>query len=93
MSSCSFANATSEPENEMLPISAESRIATDSSASSSPGSGARLWNSASAISADRAAADAVEERHHLRHRGHLHRARADDARSTAPIAIASAIQP
>ena len=26
----------------------------------------------------RAAADAVEERHHLRHRGHLHAARADD---------------
>ena len=26
---------------------------------------------------DRAAADAVEQRHHLRHRGHLHRARRD----------------
>ena len=35
----------------MLPISAESRIATDSSAGSSPGSGVRLWNSASATSA------------------------------------------
>ena len=35
----------------MLPISAESRIVIDSSAGSSPGSGVRLWNSASAISA------------------------------------------
>ena len=34
----------------MLPISAESRIVIDSSAARSPGSGARLWNSASAIS-------------------------------------------
>jgi hypothetical protein len=43
--------ATSDPANEMLPISAEKRIETDSSPASPPASAARLWNSARAIRA------------------------------------------
>ena len=41
----------------------------------------------------RAAADAVEQRHHLRHRGHLHRARRGDARPPCRSATPSAIRP
>jgi hypothetical protein len=51
ISSCSFANAIIEPANEMLPMIAESMIDALMSVFSVPGSGARLWNSASAISA------------------------------------------
>ena len=47
-SSCSFANATSEPENEIDPISAERTIETTSSWASAPSA---TWNSASATSA------------------------------------------
>ena len=77
ISSCSFANATIEPANEIEPISTASTIASETSPCSRPGSPAMLWNSASADERRRAAADAVEQRHHLRHRGHLHAARAD----------------
>ena len=48
ISSCSFANATSEPENEIDPISAESAVEVASTVVKSP---AKRWNSSSAISA------------------------------------------
>ncbi len=51
ISSCSLANATSEPAKEIEPISAESTIETASVPPTRPGSGAIRWNSASAISA------------------------------------------
>src|SRR5947208_1980679 len=51
ISSCSFAKATSEPENEIAPISAERMIETLMSPCNRPEAGARLWNSASEISA------------------------------------------
>ena len=51
ISSWSFANATIEPANDTEPISAESTIATETSPCRCPGSGARLWNSASETSA------------------------------------------
>ena len=51
ISSCSFANAIIEPENEMLPMIAESTIDELMSTLSVPGSGACRWNSASEISA------------------------------------------
>ena len=47
-SSCSFANATSEPENEIEPMSAESATESASSQTRTPSSS---WNSASAMSA------------------------------------------
>ena len=47
-SSCSFANATSEPANEIEPMSAESATESASSQTSTPSSS---WNSASAMSA------------------------------------------
>ena len=47
-SSCSFAKATSEPEKEIEPISAERAIETVSSLASAPSA---TWNSASATSA------------------------------------------
>ena len=47
-SSCSFANATSEPEKEIEPMSAESAIDSASSQTRTPSSS---WNSASATSA------------------------------------------
>ena len=47
-SSCSLPKATSEPENEIEPISAESTTETTSSRSSTPSA---TWNSASATSA------------------------------------------
>ena len=40
----------------------------------------------------RAAADAVEQRHHLRHRGHLHPARAEYAPITPPMTMPAMIQ-
>ena len=51
ISSCSFAKATSEPENEIAPITSESAIAIVSASAARPGSGAMRWYSASAISA------------------------------------------
>ena len=51
ISSCSFANATIEPENEIAPISAESTIASEMSTFGAPGSGRIRCTSASAISA------------------------------------------
>src|SRR5919201_3661171 len=50
-SSCSFANATRLPANEIEPISAESMIETPTSALIRPGSGSTWWKSASATSA------------------------------------------
>ena len=47
-SSCSLANATSEPENEIEPMSADRTIETTSSSARSP---VATWNSASATSA------------------------------------------
>ena len=83
ISSCSFANATIEPANEIEPISADSTIASEMSTVGVPGAGRIRWNSASAIKRRRAAADAVEQRHHLRHRGHLHLARRDRTEAAA----------
>ena len=51
ISSCSFPNATSEPQKLTDPITAEKRIPTSSSPSSPPDSGACRWNSDAAISA------------------------------------------
>ncbi len=51
ISSCSFANAIIEPENEIEPISADSAIATEMSTLGIPGAGRIRWSSASAISA------------------------------------------
>ena len=50
-SSCSFPNATSEPQKLTEPITAEKRIPTRTSPSRPPSAGARRWNSAAAISA------------------------------------------
>ncbi len=46
ISSCSFANAIIEPENEIEPISAESTSEIEMSRCRSPESGASRWNSA-----------------------------------------------
>ena len=78
-SSCSFANATSEPANEIAPMSPENATDTASSPSSPPPSVELRERD----ERRRTAADAVEQRHHLRHRGHLHAARADDAHGPA----------
>ena len=48
ISSCSFANATSEPENEIEPIIAERAVEVASTVERLP---AKRWNSSSAISA------------------------------------------
>src|SRR6266850_2235778 len=50
-SSCSFANATIEPANEIEPISAERTSEIEMSRRRCPTAGARVWNSASEISA------------------------------------------
>ena len=75
-SSWSFAKATSEPENEIDPISAESTMETSSSPRERTGGDVELRER---DQRRRAAADPVEQGHHLRHRGHLHGAGADDA--------------
>ena len=77
ISSCSFANATIEPENEIAPISAESTIASEMSTFGAPGVGQDPVHLREGDQRGRSAADAVEQRHHLRHRGHLHAARRD----------------
>ena len=77
----------------MLPISAESRIATDSSPARSPSSGARLTELGERDQRHRAAADAVEERHHLRHVAVILTERAPTTPTTAPITIPSTIKP
>ena len=58
-------------------------IATEMLSSSRPGSGAEVVELRERDQRDRAAADAVEERHHLRHRRHLHAAGADRTDSAA----------
>ena len=75
----------------MLPISAESRIVIDSSAGSSPGSGVRLWNSASAISAT-APPPTPLNRATICGIAVIFTERAPTTPITAPIAIASPIQ-
>ena len=75
--SCSLPNAMFEPQKEIEPMIA----------ANSEGSPRRSALSVAAGVAElgprdqrhRAAADAVEQRHHLRHRGHLHLARRGDA--------------
>ena len=80
ISSCSLANATSDPENEIEPISAESAVEVASTVARPAGEAVELVERDQRC---RAAADPVEEGHHLRHRGHLHRARADQADGAA----------
>ena len=83
ISSCSFANAIIEPANEIEPINAESTIARLMSTFGAPGSGQDAVQLGERDECRRAAADAVEERHHLRHRGHLHAARRERAEAAA----------
>ena len=83
ISSCSLANAIIEPANEIEPISAESTIASEMSTFGAPGSGQDAVQLGERDERRRAAADAVEERHHLRHRGHLHAPRRDRAEAAA----------
>ena len=78
-SSWSFPNATRLPQKLTEPTSAEKRIPTSSSPGRLPDSGAIRWNSAAAISAAAPPPDAVEERDHLRDRGHPHHAGRRDA--------------
>jgi hypothetical protein len=75
----------------MLPISAESRIATASSAARSPASGERLWNSASAISAT-APPPTPLNRATICGIAVIFTERAPTTPTTVPIAIASTIQ-
>ena len=75
-SSCSFANAIIEPANEIEPISAERTVETEAVVARPRGRDVELGQR---DERRRAAADPVEQGHHLRHRGHLHRARADEA--------------
>ena len=75
-SSCSFPKAISEPANEIEPIRAERTVETEAVVARPP---VAMWNSATRDERRRAAADPVEQGHHLRHRGHLHPARADEA--------------
>ena len=56
-------------------MSAERTMATETFRSRSPGCRDRVVEVRERDQRRRAAADAVEQRHHLRHRGHLHRAR------------------
>ena len=75
-SSCSFANAIIEPANEIEPIRAESTVETDAVVARPAGRDVELGQRDERRGA---AADPVEQGHHLRHRGHLHLARADEA--------------
>ena len=75
-SSCSFAKAIIEPANEIEPISAESTVETEAVVARPAGRDVELGQR---DERRRAAADPVEQGHHLRHRRHLHRARADEA--------------
>ena len=94
VSSCSLENATFEPQNEIEPMIAANTIGI----SASSGMSSALAELDERDQRDRAAADAVEQRHHLRHRGHLHVARrgdadrradgdADDDQAQSPIAV------
>ena len=75
ISSWSFAKATMLPANDTEPMSAERTMATETLRSRSPGSRDRVVEVRERDQRRRPAADAVEQRHHLRHRGHLHGAR------------------
>ena len=83
-------NAISEPANEMLPMSAESRIDTDSSPASP--AAARLWNSASAISATAPPPTPLKSAT-ICGIAVIFTERAPTTPMTAPTAIAAAIQP
>ena len=72
ISSCSFRKAMFEPQKEIEPMIAANSIGISSSSGRSPRA---ARNSTTRDQRHRAAADAVEQRHHLRHRGHLHAAR------------------
>ena len=65
-----------EPQKEIEPMIAANRIGISASSGQVAARAAELDD---ADQRHRAAADAVEQRHHLRHRGHLHAARGRDA--------------
>ena len=77
ISSCSFRKAMFEPQKEIEPMIAANRIGISAS---SRHVAARPRGTRRRDQRHRAAADAVEQRHHLRHRGHLHAARAPGRR-------------
>ena len=88
-SSCSFAKATSEPANEIEPISAESTIGQRLVARLSDA--VVLVELGERDERRRAAADPVEQGDHLRHRGHLHPCARRRRPTTVPIAAATTI--
>ena len=77
MISWSFPKAMFEPQNETEPMIAANRIGI--SVLRARGRRPRVPELDPRDQRHRAAADAVEQRHHLRHRGHLHAARRGDA--------------
>ena len=83
----SFAKATMLPAKEPSRSAPRARSPRRRWRSRSPGSGDRVVELRDRDQRRRAAADAVEQRHHLRHRGHLH-GRAPTTPMTAPIAMA-----
>ncbi len=74
--SCSLPKAMFEPQKEIEPMIAAKRMGMPSSSGRSPPELAELGPG---DERHRAAAHAVEQRHHLRHLGHLHRAGGRDA--------------
>ena len=88
-SSWSFAKATSDPENEIEPISAESTIETVSSVAKSPSA---TWNSASATSAA-APPPTPLKRATICGMAVIFTVRAPTTPTTAPIAAPAAISP
>jgi hypothetical protein len=69
--SWSFPNAMFDPQKETEPMIAANRIGIEVAV--------RVAELGPRDQGHRAAADAVEQRHHLRHRGHLHVAGGGDA--------------
>ncbi len=72
MSSCSFKNATMDPEKLIAPMIAESTRETETTSGSVADAGRRDVELNGRNQCRRAAACAVVERDHLRHRRHLH---------------------
>ena len=82
---------SASPAKLIAPITHASSVGISVSSGMSPGVGNAVVVLRERDQRHRAAADAVEQRHHLRHRGHLHRARRDGpdrpCRSRCPTTI------
>ena len=91
ISSCSLAKVTTEPAKETAPTAIVNAVAASLNQPDVAAGVDDLVQLQQGDQRGRAATDAVEQRHHLRHLGHLHPCARRRRRPAVPTAIATRI--